>query len=177
MITLPPAVNTYFKFTGIGWVYVMSDLSLRAPTGKVGVKGDADSGRMIDIQRSIRQETEYTEVDLYPVWAFPSFAPKEVEKRVHKIHRIFKTDKFAGSNGGTEWFAGGNWLAAFLMTMLCFHYDPPLAVAIPAIIFTWRFPIPIDLCITVTWVGTLQLLASSAFWAAIFSLLYYLHTL
>lgn len=173
MITLPPAVNTYFKFTGIGWVYVMSDLSLRAPTGKVGVKGDADEGRMIDIQRSIRQNTEYTDIDLYPIWAFPSFAPKEVEKRVHKIHRFFKTDKFAGSNGKSEWFSGPNWIATIFMCLICYHNRPPLYIAIPAIIFILRGPIPIDLCITVTWVGLLQLLASSVFWLVIFSLVYY----
>lgn len=174
MIT--PVVNTakgFLKFSGVRWNYVLTDLSIIRPTGKVGVEDDADAGRMIDIQRSIRDNTEYTHIKLYKIWIFPSFAPREVEKRVHRLHRVFKTEKFKGSNGWTEWMAGPNWLSGFLMAWMCLHYDPPLVLTVPALLFTLFGPFPTDLIISVTWVGLTQLFASSVFFLIIFSAIAY----
>ena len=156
------------KFSGIGFVYVLSDLSVGlGAVGKVGVKGDADSDRLDCIQRSIR-DLKGKDIRIRQILAMPTFAPRPVEQLIHRIHAGFRTAKYHGSSGGTEWFLHPNFLCGFWMLLLGMHFDASLGLMLPAVLFTIFNPLPLDLCVAVVLFSLIQFaVAAGFFWLVV----------
>lgn len=153
----------FLQFLGIGYVYVLSDLSISLrPIGKVGFTDSAELQRLDCIQKSICDKKN-KDVQIRIVWFFPSFAPRPVEQLTHWIFRHFKTDKFCGSDGGTEWFAVGNYISGLLILMLSLYSGAELYVILICVVGIVFLPLPLDLAISITIISLLQIASVTAF--------------
>ncbi len=161
---------SYLKFLGIGFVYVVSDMEWEKgrknlkPVGKVGVKDKTGLERLRCISRSI-QEVTGRKVRLRQVWVMPTFAPYRVEKLVHCLHNYFRTDKFKGASGWTEFFAQYNVFAGAIVLCLGMYFQagPITVMAVAAAVF---HPVPFDLCFTVTLISIFQFTTLYGFFCA-----------
>lgn len=144
------------KFIGVGWVYVLSDLKLKArPVCKVGFKTDTLGERVGDIVASIDRAVGYASgVGL--VWAMPSLAPREVERIVHWIFRLLKTEVYPGSSGWTEWYKGYNFITALSITAIGYLMGADWYMILATAGVAFIFPHPMDLSLAVTLCSAIQ---------------------
>ena len=161
-----PAVS----MVGAEWLYVMSDLKFWRvlPVFKAGITGQTPDQRRKEIQDSILQVTGQ-KVHIYICCAVPVWGVKKVEKAMHIAFDRFRSDVFAGTSGGTEWFAFRNVISSMAVFLMAFGNALPVShcLAFSMLFVGSQFPFDAVICALLLW-----LIQTAFVMAAVFGLLY-----
>ena len=119
---------------------------------KVGFSVDADL-RAADVERSIWQKTGQN-VLVLPFFRVRVFMFRGIEKAVHTVLRPYNTVRFAGANGGTEFFRVINVLCGLLCYTLFWWLGLPCAGWLALCIMV--LPLPFDFALFVALLAALE---------------------
>lgn len=134
--------------------------------GKVGFSVDADI-RAADVERSIWQITG-TQVRVRKFFCVRLFLYRAVEAAIHAVIKPYRSRRFDGASGGTEFFTVLNVFAGLLCYLGFWAYSLPCAGWLAALVMV--LPWPIDFAL---FVGLLALVEYAIYGAALL-LLYFI---
>lgn len=120
--------------------------------GKVGFSAD-DEKRAADIERSIFEKYG-VRVKLVRWIRVKVFWYRGIEKAVHNVLKVYKTQRFRDANGGTEFFWTFNALAGLLVYVVLWGLGLKCAVWIG--IGVMGIPRPVDMCICVLFLAAFE---------------------
>ena len=108
--------------------------------GKVGFSVDADV-RAADIERSIWQTTGM-QVRVRRLFRVRVFMYRAIEAAIHTVIRPYRSSRFEGASGGTEFFRVFNLVSGLLCYCLFYAYSLPCAgwLALCVMVLPW----PVD---------------------------------
>lgn len=113
--------------------------------GKVGFSVDADV-RAADVERSIWQTTGM-QVRVRRLFRVRVFMYRAIEAAIHTVIRPYRSSRFEGASGGTEFFRVFNVVSGLLCYCLFYAYSLPCAgwLALCVMVLPW----PIDFALFV----------------------------
>ena len=125
---------------------------------KVGFSVDADV-RAADVERSIWQVTGQN-VRVSTFFRVRVFMFRGIEKAVHTVLRRYKTDRFAGASGGTEFFNVRNFVTGILAGIA--YYAAGGTCPVWFALFVYILPWPIEFAFYVLLLAIVELILIGA---------------
>ena len=152
------AVSVFLQLVPLQMVYVLTDLrfrGLKAPVAKVGISGRLTDCRRQNIQQSIRDK-HGKDIKIKTAFFFPVFAPAAIETAIHQAFKRFRSDVYADTSGGTEWFGWFNIITAYFVFLWGWSCGASEGYCLASAAFFLLMPIPLDLILCVLILGLVQ---------------------